>query len=274
MDHGAAQHAGCSERSVAGRLLEQEFGEWLQAAVALDAERRARVTAIVRAKVRRGSDAAKASPIRTAIKRLTDAFTWGAIEEDDYRGQLAELRAQLAVSEHLPDEHRILEATAIAQDIPRAWGLATPEQRRWIVWSTMSEATFAPIVGNTKVASAAVEFVLAQEERRGRQAHDSRKPSGHGDVQSDGRIIEVIACGNRIPPIGLLVTPGQVDKLEKNSHYAIYVVENIRQGNPAKFELRELRGVLLREVLANKKVQRYRLPVPVAAYAKMPRLDQ
>ena len=92
----------------------------------------------MRAKVRRGSDAAKASPIRTAIKRLTDAFTWGAIEEDDYRGQLAELRAQLAVSEHLPDEHRILEATAIAQDIPRAWGLATPEQRRWIVWSTFS----------------------------------------------------------------------------------------------------------------------------------------
>ncbi len=134
----AAQHAGCSERSVAARLLEQEFGEWLQAAVALDAERRTRVTAIVRAKVRRGSDAAKASRIRTAIKRLTDAFTWGAIEEDDYRGQLAELRAQLAMSEHLPDEHRILEATAIAQDIPRAWGLATPEQRRRIVWSTFS----------------------------------------------------------------------------------------------------------------------------------------
>lgn len=138
MNLRAAQHAGCSERSVAARVLEDEFGAWLRAVVALDDKRRTRVAEIVRAKVRRGSDAAKATRIRTAIKRLTDAFTWGAIEEDDYRAQLVDLRTQLAVSEHLPDERRILEATTTAQDIPRAWVLATPEQRRRIVWSTFS----------------------------------------------------------------------------------------------------------------------------------------
>lgn len=106
--------------------------------VALDDKRRTRVAEIIRAKVRRGSDAAKATRIRTAIKRLTDAFTWGAIEEDDYRAQLVDLRTQLVVSEHLPDERRIVEATTTAQDIPRAWVLATPEQRRRIVWSTFS----------------------------------------------------------------------------------------------------------------------------------------
>jgi hypothetical protein len=69
-----------------------EFGEWLLATVALDAERRTHVDAIVRAKVRHSSDASK-----------------------------RELRAQLAVSEHLPDERRILGATTTAQHDPRAW---------------------------------------------------------------------------------------------------------------------------------------------------------
>lgn len=77
---------------MAARLLEDEFGAWLQTAVALDDKRRTRAIEVVRAKVRRGSDAAKATRLRTAIKRLTDAFTWGAIEEDDYRAQLADLR--------------------------------------------------------------------------------------------------------------------------------------------------------------------------------------
>lgn len=34
----AAQHAGCSERSVSARVLEDEFGAWLQAVVTLDAK--------------------------------------------------------------------------------------------------------------------------------------------------------------------------------------------------------------------------------------------
>jgi hypothetical protein len=67
-------------------VLEDEFGAWLQAVVALDDKRRARTSPrSCGQKVRRGSDAVKATRIRIAIKRLTDAFTWGAIEKDDYR---------------------------------------------------------------------------------------------------------------------------------------------------------------------------------------------
>ena len=69
------------------------------------------------------------------MKRITDAFTWGALEENDYRKQLGDLRAQLAVVERQPDEQKILEATRLAQDIPAAWATASADQRRRIVWS-------------------------------------------------------------------------------------------------------------------------------------------
>jgi len=68
----------------------------------------------VRAQLLRGTDAGKASRLRTAMKRLTDAFTWGALEEDDYRAQLSDLRSQIERAEQVPDERRILEATQMA----------------------------------------------------------------------------------------------------------------------------------------------------------------
>jgi DNA invertase Pin-like site-specific DNA recombinase len=131
----AAQHAGCSERSVVATALENSFGEWMTAATTLRVEDRTKLAAIIRAKVRRGFDATKAARVRQAMKRITDAFTWGALEEDEYRKQLGDLRAQLAVVERQPDEQRILEATRLAQDIPAAWATASPDQRRRIVWS-------------------------------------------------------------------------------------------------------------------------------------------
>jgi DNA invertase Pin-like site-specific DNA recombinase len=132
----ASEHAGCVEPSVAARPLEEQFGEWLADAVALPASERTRLAALVRAKLRRGSDTGKATRLRAAIKRLTDAFTWGGLEEAEYRQQLADLRAQLERTERVPDERRILEAVRIAQDIPRAWALATNDQRRRMVWAT------------------------------------------------------------------------------------------------------------------------------------------
>ena len=112
------------------RPLEESFGAWLAETVTLDAERLARVAALVRVKLRRGSDVQKAARIRQAMKRTTDAFTWGALEEDDYRRQLEDLRTQLARSEQAPEEHRILEATRLAQDIPAAWAAASPQNRK------------------------------------------------------------------------------------------------------------------------------------------------
>jgi len=134
----ASQHAGCAEPSVAASALEEFFGDWIMKALTLEPRDLARAAAIVRAKLNRGSDAQKATRIRTAMKRIIEAFTWGALEEVDYRQQLETLRAQLAVAEEAPQEQRILEATRIAQDIPRTWALATPEQRKRMVWSVFN----------------------------------------------------------------------------------------------------------------------------------------
>ena len=82
--------------------------------LALNATSRTKVTGIIRARLSRGSDVTKAARIRSAIKRLTDAFKWNGIEEDDYRQQLRELQAELALCERVPDERRMLEAMRIA----------------------------------------------------------------------------------------------------------------------------------------------------------------
>lgn len=71
-----------------------------------------------RAKLSRGSDAEKVSRVRLAIKRLTDAFTWGGVEEDEHRSQLRRLRVDLESATRLPDERRIFEAVRLAQDVP------------------------------------------------------------------------------------------------------------------------------------------------------------
>lgn len=108
----AQQHAGCEEPSVAAIELEREFGTWLHAATAMRDKDKARVATLVRAHLLRGTDAGKASRLRIAMKRLTDAFTWGALEEHDYyRAQLADLRSQIERVEQVPDERRIVEAT-------------------------------------------------------------------------------------------------------------------------------------------------------------------
>lgn len=72
------------------------------------------------------------------MKRATDAFTWGALEEDDYRRQLDNVRTQLARSEQVPEERRILEATRLAQDIPAPWEAASPQKRKRMVWTIFS----------------------------------------------------------------------------------------------------------------------------------------
>jgi hypothetical protein len=68
-----------------------------------------------------------------------------ALEEDDYRKQLRDLRAQLSDVERQPDEQKVdeqkvLEATRLAQDIPAAWETASPDQRRRIVRSVFESS--------------------------------------------------------------------------------------------------------------------------------------
>jgi hypothetical protein len=67
---------------------------------------------------------------------LADARPTASRASDDYRRQLEDFRAQLAIVEHQPDEQKILDATRLAQDIPATWATASADQRRRIVWST------------------------------------------------------------------------------------------------------------------------------------------
>ncbi len=58
---------------------------------------------------------------------------------------------------------------------------------------------------------------------------------------------------------------------DRNLNFYVYVVENVRQGDPALFTLRVLGGVDLRRLLERKKEQHYfTVPWPVAAYDALP----
>lgn len=75
------------------------------------------------------------------MKRLTDAYTWGGVEETDYRSQVKKLQADLAAAIQQPEEDRMLAAVKLAQDLPTLWDVATPERRKELIWSMFSNAT-------------------------------------------------------------------------------------------------------------------------------------
>lgn len=57
---------------VVATALEDSFGEWITAATTLRVEDRAKLAVIIRAKVRRGSDATKAARLRQAVRDHPD----------------------------------------------------------------------------------------------------------------------------------------------------------------------------------------------------------
>ncbi|MDQ6857489.1 MAG: hypothetical protein M3Z65_00665 [Chloroflexota bacterium] len=137
----------------------------------------------------------------------------------------------------------------------------------------MDELT--PIVGNPAIEAAAVAFVIEQERLEGRTARDTRGHGG-GDVESDGRTIEVKGFSKwGLKSTGLLYfTPPQVRQAESNPHFYVYVVENVAQGDPSKFELRVLHGDDLRRLFAGAKPHRVYVPVRAADYARLTRLGE
>ena len=71
--------------------------------------------------------------MRGAIKRLTDAYTWGALGEADYREQLRRLQAQLEHLDTAPDERRMMTAIRVAEDLAATWERARPERRKQLI---------------------------------------------------------------------------------------------------------------------------------------------
>jgi hypothetical protein len=133
-----------------------------------------------------------------------------------------------------------------------------------------------PIIGNKKIEDAAIRFVMEQEQKFGRAARDTRHAGAAADIESAGRTIEVKAFGGWLRTQGaLLLEARQVDEAARNAEFYVYVVENVAQGDPARFELRVISGSQLRELLAAGKERRYfEVPVRAAQYATLPRLDK
>lgn len=137
------------------------------------------------------------------------------------------------------------------------------------------DASPEPIIGNKRIEDAAIAFVIEQERRVGREARDTRHRSAAADVESGGRTIEVKAFGGWLRAQGaLLLEARQVQEAERNAEFYVYVVENVAQGDPAKFELRVISGRQLRQLIGGGKEHRYfEIPVRGADDAKLRRLE-
>jgi hypothetical protein len=132
-----------------------------------------------------------------------------------------------------------------------------------------------PITVDESKEDAAVRYVIERERRLGREARDTRRRPGAPDIESGDRMIELKVVGRWLRTRGvLLFTPGQIRKAEQQADYYVYIVENLDQGDPSKFEVRVLHGDDLRRLCAGAKQQRVYVPVHVGDYAKLPRLDE
>lgn len=121
---------------------------------------------------------------------------------------------------------------------------------------------------NRQIENAALAYVIACEAAEGRTAVDTRGKGAADDLMSDGRVIEVKASGGSARGSDLWLEERQVDEARANPDtFWVYVVENVRQGDPAQFRLLRLGGVQLQALLERARPQRYyTVPFPVAVY--------
>ena len=129
------------------------------------------------------------------------------------------------------------------------------------------------LVGNKAIEDAAIAFVIEHEQRAGRQPNDTRYRGAPADLESGGRVIEVKAAGRSVRSSGfLMLEERQVKEAKENPNFYVYVVENIAQGDPAKFELRVIGGETLQRLIAGAKQRRYfEVPLPAKEHERLPR---
>jgi Domain of unknown function (DUF3883) len=123
------------------------------------------------------------------------------------------------------------------------------------------------LTNNKAIEDAAIAWVMALERANGRQPQDMRYRGAPADIESPPRLIEVKSAGATYRGYDLPMEVRQVDEALRNANYYVYVVENVRQGNPAEFTLRVLGGPRLQRLLERAKEYRnYSVPWPVADY--------
>ncbi len=137
--------------------------------------------------------------------------------------------------------------------------------------SSWDSSAMTELVSNRAIEDAAIAFVVAYERSQARTATDSRGKGAAGDIESEGRVIEVKAAGSTARGQDLWLEARQVAAAEANPNFWVYVVDNVRQGDPAQFGLRLLGGEQLARLIAKKRVQTtYIIPFPVAEYDAAP----
>lgn len=129
----------------------------------------------------------------------------------------------------------------------------------------------ADLVGNRAVEDAAVNWVVALERAAGREPRDVRHSRSPVDIESPPRIIEVKAIGRSARGADLPLELAQLAAARDSPHFYLYLVDNVRQGDPALFQLRVFGGDRLQRLLSRVKERRYyAMPVPVAEYDTCP----
>src|SRR3954468_6493437 len=121
--------------------------------------------------------------------------------------------------------------------------------------------------GNKAIENAAIAWVLDYERTQGRDPRDTRYRGAPADVESSERVIEIKAFGGMNRGFGLWLETRQVEEAKQNPDFYVYVVENVRQGDPSRFTLKILGGDRLRKLLERAKERRYyEVPWPVTDY--------
>lgn len=129
----------------------------------------------------------------------------------------------------------------------------------------------AELRGNKAIEDAAIAWVTELERSAGREPTDSRHCRAPADIESPPRLIEVKAFGTTGRGNDLWLEVRQVEEAKRNPRFYVYVVENVRQGDPARFTLKVLGEDLLARLLGRAKEQRYfTVPWPVADYDSAP----
>jgi hypothetical protein len=128
------------------------------------------------------------------------------------------------------------------------------------------------ISGNNAIEEAAVRLVIDLERGAGREPIDRRHVAAFpADIESGDRFIEVKAFGGRPRGSFLWLEVVQVESARVHPNFWIYVVDNIRQGDPHAFGLRLLGGEQLARMLVRAREKRYfEVPFPVGEYDSAP----
>jgi hypothetical protein len=129
--------------------------------------------------------------------------------------------------------------------------------------------------GNRAIEDAAIAWVMDLERRAGRDPIDRRHDAPFpGDIESPPRIIEVKAAGGDQRGWFLWLEVVQVEEARRNPDFFVYVVDNVRQGDPQHFRLKVFGGERLARVLTRAKEKRYfEVPLPVGEFDGAPGVE-